>query len=332
MRLPMARGPVSDAVIAGLQRGRIPQTQFDDVDRPLVDDDLQLALWVCNELSYRGFDGVDDDAEWDPGMLTVRRRLESIVSDALRQSITAPRAEPGQVSRQLTELIDGWGGPDLSGFLAKTAGHDQFVEFVVHRSIYHVKEADPHSWGIPRLDGAAKAALIAIQADEYGNGILSRMHSELFRRMMRSLALDDSYGAYVDYVPGITLAVSNLMTMFGLHRSLRGALVGHLAVFEMTSSLPNRAYSRGLRRLGGTPAARGFFEEHITADALHEQLAARDLCGGLAAQEPELADDILFGAACCLHLDELFAEHVLTNWRNGASSLVSSIPAQQLVG
>jgi len=193
----------------------------------------------------------------------------------------------------------------------------------VHRSIYHLKEADPHTWGIPRLDGATKAALIAIQADEYGNGMAGRMHSELFRRTMRGLRLDDGYGGYLDLVPGITLAISNLMTLFGLHRSLRGALLGHLAVLEMTSSLPNRAYSRGLQRLGGSADARRFFEEHITADALHEQLAANDLCGGLVAQEPDLADDVLFGAACGLHLDDLFANHVLSSWQRGASSLLS---------
>lgn len=331
MRLPMARGPVSDEVIVGLRRGRLPALHIDEIDAPLLNDDLQLALWVCNELSYRGFSDVDDDAEWNPAMLAARRRLEHILLSALRQNVTTVPADARPLSAQLTELIEGSAGPDLSGFVCKKATHDQFVEFVVHRSVYHLKEADPHSWGIPRLEGATKAALIAIQADEYGNGMAGRMHSELFRRLMRGLGLDDSYGAYLDFVPGITLAISNLMTLFGLHRSLRGALVGHLAVFEMTSSLPNRAYSSGLRRLGGTAAARTFFEEHITADALHEQLAANDLCGGLVAQEPDLADDVLFGAACGLRLDELFAEHVLGSWHRGASSLVSSIAAQLVV-
>jgi hypothetical protein len=95
--------------------------------------------------------------------------------------------------------------------------------------------------------------------------------------------------------------------------------------------LPNRAYSRGLRRLGSSGAALAFFEEHITADALHEQLAANDLCGRLVSEEPELADDVLFGASCCLHLDALFADHVLNSWQHGDSSLVSTIPAQQMV-
>src|SRR3712207_8445227 len=42
--------------------------------------------------------------------------------------------------------------------------------FRSQRSIYTLKEADPHSWAIPRLTGRAKAALVEIQSDEYGEG------------------------------------------------------------------------------------------------------------------------------------------------------------------
>jgi hypothetical protein len=147
------------------------------------------------------------------------------------------------------------------------------------------------------------------------------MHSELFRQTVRGLGLNDAYGWYVDAVPAVTLAISNVMSLFGLRRALRGALVGHLAAFEMTSSLPNRRYSQGLRRLGGDEQSRYFYDVHVTADALHEQLAAYDLCGSLVTDEPQLADDVIFGAAACLHVDRLFAEHVLGCWEAGRTSL-----------
>ena len=76
------------------------------------------------------------------------------------------------------------------------------------------------------------------------------------------------------------------MSMFGLHRRLRGAIVGHLALFEMTSSIPNRRYANGLRRLGFGADATGFFDEHVVADAVHENVAAVDLAGGLADAGP----------------------------------------------
>jgi hypothetical protein len=89
----------------------------------------------------------------------------------------------------------------------------------------------------------------------------------------------------------------------------------------MTSSGPCRRYAHGLRRLGGSDAACEFFDEHVTADALHEQLAAHDLCGGLAEAEPQLAPQIVWGAAVCLHVDNRFARYVLDCWGDGRTSL-----------
>ena len=57
---------------------------------------------------------------------------------------------------------------------------------MVHRSAYQLKEADPHSWAIPRLTAAPKAALIEIQADEYGGGRPDQVHAALFARAMEA--------------------------------------------------------------------------------------------------------------------------------------------------
>ena len=92
----------------------------------------------------------------------------------------------------------------------------------------------------------------------------------------------------------------------------------------MTSSLPNRRYGNGLRRLGLDEVATRFYDEHVEADAVHEQIAAHDLCGGLARAEPALIPDILFGAAACLAVDGLFAAHLLGAWEAGCSSLRSA--------
>ena len=198
---------------------------------------------------------------------------------------------------------------------------------MIHRSLYQLKEADPHSWVIPRLSGRAKAALVEIQVDEYGDGNADRMHAEMYKGVLRGFDLDVSYGAYLDAVPGITLALTNVMSLFGLRRELRGALVGHLAAYEMTSSEPCRRYAKGLRRLGMGDDVCAFFDVHVTADALHEQVAAHDLCGSLAADEPELTEQIIWGAAACLYIDTRFAEHVMGRWAAGQPSLRVVEPA-----
>jgi hypothetical protein len=98
-------------------------------------------------------------------------------------------------------------------------------------------------------------------------------------------------------------------------------LAGHLAVFEMTSSIPNRRYGNGVRRLGFGPEVSGFYDEHVEADAVHESIAAWDLADGLAREEPELASDIVFGARALLAVEARWAEHLLDAWRAGRSSL-----------
>ncbi|YCK35952.1 iron-containing redox enzyme family protein [Actinomadura sp. ATCC 39365] len=327
MRLPPARGPLTDLLFDRLAR---PPATLPDAPGPDGEEDLQLALFACYELHYQGFDEVDDRWEWEPSLLRLRGLLEDRFERELAGAVPRPGpVPPGEVRRALTALTaEDDDEPSVSLHLQREAGIETFREFVVHRSIYHLKEADPHTWAIPRLRGRPKAALVEIQADEYGGGRPERMHCELFGHTMRGLGLDDSYGAYLPRVPAVTLAVSNAMSLFGLHRRLRGALVGHLAAIEMTSSLPNRRYAAGLRRLGGDAAAARFYEEHVQADAVHEQIAAADLCGGFAAAFPALTGDVLYGAACALALERRWAEHVMGCWERGASSLLDqAVPA-----
>src|SRR5690349_19873332 len=320
--LPRPRGPISEAVLSTLERCRseITLPPLDAVD-PLGDDDLHLALYACYELHYRGFEGVHPELEWEPSLIAARRQLERAFEQALRRAVVAPEADPEQLERALRELVAEDDGAPLSRFLQREATIEQFREFMTHRSAYQLKEADPHSWVIPRLYGRPKEAMVEVQSDEYGGGRTGRMHATLFAASMRAVGLDDGYGAYLDAIPGITLATVNLMSLLGLHRRLRGGIVGHLAVFEITSPEPNRRYGNGLRRLGFDRAATEFFDEHVEADAVHEAVAAHDLAQGLAVAEPGLVSDILFGAAALLHLEARFAGHLLDRWAAGASSL-----------
>jgi hypothetical protein len=316
MRVPPARGPLSGWLIGRLEGcpGPTRPPVRSELREPCTDDDLQLALWCCYELAYRGFDGVPPEAEWDPDILAFRTELERPWSAWLQENWW-PKATTEPVSTQLRRLVDADDGPSLAAYLHRHADLAQFTEFVGNRSVYQLKEADPHSFGIPRLDGAAKAALVEIQADEYGGGRPERMHAELFRTTMRWLGLDDSYGYYVPEVPAVTLALSNVMSLFALHRRWIGALLGHLAALEMTSTLPNRRYAAGAIRLGATADQARYFTEHVEADAVHEQIAAHDLCDSYATDHPEAVPEILFGAACSLALDNLFADHLLTTWQ-----------------
>ena len=160
-----------------------------------------------------------------------------------------------------------------------------------------------------------------MQADEYGNGRPERMHSALFAQTMRGLGLNDEYGHYAERLPAVSFASLNLMSMFGLHRRLRGAIVGHLAAFEMTSSIPCRLYGNGFRRLGYDATTTQYFDEHVEADAVHEQIAGRDLAGRLAEDDPDVLADIIFGAAACLTVDGWAGDYLVERWQDGSGTL-----------
>nr|WP_082071530.1 iron-containing redox enzyme family protein [Microbacterium oxydans] len=325
-----ARGPLSGAVLRRVTGGeasdhrQLAETAVSASGDVVHDDDIQLALFLLYASAYGSLPELDASLEWDPALIETRRALEAAFERALRERVPMPEIpapEVDAVGRALFALAEADTGPSLSRYMAKKATAEQANEFFMQRSIYTLREADPHSWAIPRLHGRAKAALVEIQSDEYGGGRPDRVHATIFAAAMRGAGLDDTYGAYVDDVPAITLASHNMMSMFGINRRLVGAIVGHLAAFEMTSSIPNRFYGDGLRRLGFGADVTDYFDEHVEADAVHEQIAARDLAGGLAEEHPELLADIMFGASACLTVDGWAAEHMLDCWSRGESSL-----------
>lgn len=320
--LPRPRGPISNIVLNALSRNPgdlapVPPPTGD----PLSDDDLHLTLYVCYELHYRGFAGVDPRWEWNPALLAARELLEAPFEAALRKTFTAATSSGADVRSGLTRIADR-PGPALSRYLRDTATREQFLEIIVLRSAYRLKEADPHSFAIPRLENKAKAALVEIEYDEFGSGRADRIHAVLYQTSMNAAGLDPRYGAYLDIIPGIALATVNVMSLFGLHRRLRAAAVGQLAIAEMTSALSNKRQADGLRRLGFDTATTGFFDEHVIADSVHDVVALNDMAGGLAAQDPELVDDILFGASATTGLDSNFAQYVLDRWASEQSSLL----------
>jgi len=323
--LPEPRGPLSGWVLDHLRRAPHPLDEGPPAGHEWDDDDLQLALYVCYELHYRSFAGVDEAWEWHPGLLAFRGRLEQVFEDGVRAAAGPPLSEEG-LEDQLWAMATGAHPavvptPSLSAHVAERGTLEQVRELAVHRSAYQLKEADPHTWAIPRLTGGAKAAMVLIQADEYGGGVESEMHCSLFAVTMDELGLDSRYGAYLDRLPGPTLATVNLISLFGLHRRLRAALVGHLAIFEMTSVVPMGRYGAALSRLGVGPRARRFYDVHVEADAHHQTVAARDMAGRLADDEPALAEGILFGARAVMAVERRFSEAVLGSWGAGRSSL-----------
>ncbi|MGH3999048.1 MAG: iron-containing redox enzyme family protein, partial [Pseudonocardiaceae bacterium] len=296
-------------------------------------EDLSLALYTCYELHYRSFDGVDSRWEWEPELLRLRAAMERSFLTALRCDINGGDTNGGDtdchgdVTAALDALlVEPVPGNGVSHYLRDTAQWWQVREYIAHRSVYHLKEADPHAWVIPRLHGQAKASLVAVEFDEFGGGRGERAHAQLFADLMAAAGLSPAYLHYLDDVPAPAIATVNLMSMFGLHRRLRGALVGHFAAAEISTAPSAQRITQALERLGAGPACTLFFTEHIEADAVHEQVLRRDVIGDLLRREPHLAGDVVFGIAATELLEARLAGHLLDAWHSGVTSLHRPLP------
>ncbi|WUH89441.1 iron-containing redox enzyme family protein [Streptomyces sp. NBC_00433] len=319
--LPEPRGPLSHGVLQALRTARPPEAspRRRAADADPYGDDLHLALYVLYELHYRGFAGVGGDREWDPALLAVRGALEDRFLAALRRDVPGPRVPAAVFAELLAEPADPPGS--VARHLRRHADLDHFRQYAALRSLYHLKEADPHAWVLPRLHGQAKAAMAAIEYDEFGAGRADQVHARLFADLMADLGLDPSYGRYLDRAPAEMLAVVDLMSLLGLHRDLRGALVGHFAWVEVTSSPASRQLAAGLRRAGAGAAAQHFYDEHVEADAVHEQVVRHQVVDGLLADEPALSADVAFGADATTFLEDRLSARLLDSWHAGRSAL-----------
>ena len=322
MRMPSSRGPLSTALLHDLPTGTVSERTVAlagelaaDTHDALADDDLQISLLAVYELHHTGIDGVPAEAEWDPEVVRVARTLERAVERDVRRLVTDVQDPGGPVDLALESVIEQLdSGPSLSRYLSRAGTREQWAEYLAQKSLYHLKEADPHTFAIPRLSGRAKAALVEIQADEYGGGSAARMHSTLFARMMREFGLDDTYGAYVDDDLRAGARVDHADDDVRHLPPLARRAVGHLCGIEMTSTEPCRRLGAGLRRLRCSPASAVYYDEHVEADAVHEQLASKDLAGSLLAVEPQLRPDVIFGIAAYLTLESRMGAHLLRSW------------------
>jgi hypothetical protein len=274
-------------------------------------EDLQLALLVCYELHYRGFAGVAAQWEWDPELLALRAAVERVLAGALRRDVVVPDSAIAAMDGLAVDDVEARGA---SHVLSEDGTWEQFQEYFALRSIYQLKEADPHAWAIPRLHGFPKAALVAVEFDEYGAGHGNSIHQDLFACLMTAAGLSGDYLGCVESAPAVAMLAPNVMSYLGLHRAHRGAIMGHLAATEITSSPGARRLLRGLERLGAPPACQIFYREHVEADAVHEQVMRLDVVEALIEQEPDLEADVAFGIGCFKFVEDRIDDHLLGRW------------------
>jgi hypothetical protein len=113
-----------------------------------ADDDLQLSLYLLYGLMYGSPPWPDASWEWHPDLIATRALLERAFETQMRSAVTVedpPRAAREAVADWLFAATAPSPGPGLARFIAKSASLEQAREFLIQRSIYTLREADPHS-------------------------------------------------------------------------------------------------------------------------------------------------------------------------------------------
>ncbi|GAC56792.1 hypothetical protein GOHSU_13_00140 [Gordonia hirsuta DSM 44140 = NBRC 16056] len=323
--LPYPRGPESAAILTALATDVDPMQLLGRMSSadPLGED-RQLALFVLQELHYRGWAGVDDRREWDPNLIAVRVRYEDELLAAVDEACAGP---PASVDAEFAELLKPTDGGGPADWLSTQGTMREFSDYFAVRSLYHLKEADPHAWAIPRLPVAAVAAFVAVESDEYGGGRAERVHQRLFAELLEAAGLQSAYLHYLNVAPAEALVPVTTMTALGLRRARRGAIVGHFAATEVTSSPACARLLAGLERLDAPEPVRHFYREHVEADAVHEQVMRDDVVAGLLTEEPELEADVVAGIRIFLWTEARLGRVLLDAWEQGSTVLAAPLGA-----
>jgi hypothetical protein len=284
---------------------RAPRTIFAPVEAPLRDSDpygvdMQLALHICYELHYRGFAGVDPGWEWNPALLHLRAQFEYEFLAALQHDLGAVTADV-RAADDMDDLRH-QAGPHPAQYLRSDGTWTQMQEYFVHRSFYRFRECDPHSFG-------------ARQCECPG-----RLTKQSFGELMIKAGLDANHLGYIDRLPAQSLAMVNLMSLFGLHRAHRGAAAGRLAAAEAAANQSLGMLREGLERISAPKACIDFYRNYAEISTGPERSAYSEM-SALIAREPALEPDVVFGIRAQQLVEKRLTEHLVKAWRAGRSSL-----------
>ena len=314
MLLPSARGPLSAAVLDALRTGTDPPAPPPPGSRveletvaPVSDDDLQLALWMPTSCTTAASTTSTHDLRVGPRPAAAAAAARGRVRGRAPRR-TATSCRPGRGGRRrrgraaLRARRRRRRPARCAGSCTARPPREQFLEFLVQRSLYHLKESDPHSFVLPRLDGRrqGRARRAAVRR------VRRRPARAAARRPVRRRPRGRRPGPRRTAPTSTTSPrhASRSTTRcrcsactggcaargHGPPRGLRGDQLAALPP-DRPAAAPARAPARRSRLL--RRARRGRRRARAAR-------ACATSAAGLVGQDPSLPSDVLFGAAACL--------------------------------
>jgi hypothetical protein len=181
-------------------------------------------------------------------------------------SLEAPDVERGDAVATMRALARIDLVPPVYEWLAEEATLEQTVEYLSVEGGPDGGFDDLVAAAQIGIDGVAKLELAQNYWDEMGNGRLERVHTELHRKLARSIGLR---ALPREQQPVEALERSALGSVLATNRWLQPEMIGALGLIELQAGPRCRKVVRGLERLGAGWDAIDFYAEHAEADPRH---------------------------------------------------------------
>ncbi len=156
--------------------------------------------------------------------------------------------------------------PAIYRWVAEEATYSQVVEFLCYEGGPDADFDDLVAICQLGLDGEPKLELARNYWDEMGNGRADRVHTELYRKLVRTLPIT---AVPSTVQPLEALERSALAGLLAMARWLQPEMVGALGIIELQAGPRSRMVVTALERVGAPWDAIDFYEEHRRADPRH---------------------------------------------------------------
>ena len=266
VRLPAARGPLSNFVIEHLRRAphKLPGL-LAPVDDPLRGDDFHLALLIAFRVQA-GTIEVSDGWQWNASLIDFRvglqRRFESALTMSSDPVASSAGASMGTIAQTIAKgTIQQDRAHTPAAMISRIGSPAQLEELLAHRALLLETVADAWALLVPRVPETDRDALV-----RFGMTVSKK-------------------ATHAADLPGVSLARANLIWLLAIDGSHGVALAGALAVHEMLAARADHDLAVAARRLRLPEVA----TELETAAERASEGNASTLAASLSSEQPGAA-------------------------------------------
>lgn len=236
---------------------------------PFDERDALLALHTVHDLHLAPIERLAGAERWQhhPAVAGLKWRLEAdLIASLDADDATVDWALPDEPVAAVRAVAALGLVPDLYRWVAEDATAEAMITFLALEGGPDGGFDDLVATCQIGLAGEAKLEMARNYWDEMGNGTADRVHTELHRKLVRSLDMPVVAPAEQ---PVELLRRSALNGLLGTNRALQPEMTGALGLLELQAGPRCRQVLAGLRRLGADDDALDFYDEHAVADPRH---------------------------------------------------------------